>query len=119
MRLIEEKLDALGRSRFRARFRLNEKYREYVRDKGMDTIRQHAFDFITNRIAPAYPSNDGKQTPMKNHPVFIAQHATGTCCRKCLEKWHKIPKGTILSDEHITYIVALIMAWTARQMKQT
>lgn len=119
MRLIDEKLDKLGQSRFRARFRLGAKYRDYVRDKGMDTIRKHAVDFITTRIAPANPNNDGRQTPMKNHPVFIAQHATGTCCRKCLEKWHGIPKGLPLTTEHIDYTVTLIMTWMARQMDDT
>ena len=119
MRLIDEKFNALGRSRFRARFRLGAKYRDYVRDKGMNTIREHAADFITARVAPANPDNDGKQTPMKNHPLFIAQHATGTCCRRCLEKWHGIRKGIPLTGNHIAYIVTLIMTWTARQMEKT
>lgn len=50
-------------------------------EKGLDTIRQHVKEFIAKREAPAYIANDGKQTPMKGHPVFIAQHATATCCR--------------------------------------
>lgn len=50
------------------------------------TIRQHAKDFIANREAPAYIANDGKQTPMRGHPVFIAQRATATCCRECMAK---------------------------------
>ena len=45
---------------------------------------------IIKRIAPKEPLNDGKQTPMKGHPVFIAQHATATCCRECTRKWHKM-----------------------------
>ena len=79
-------LSALRRSKFRSRFNIHGKYSEYVRAKGMDTVRSHAVDFISARIAPADPDNDGKQTPMKNHPVFIAQHGTGTCCRGCLQK---------------------------------
>ena len=54
---------------------------------------------------------------MKNHPVFIAQHATATCCRSCLEKWHKISKGTILNEKKIKYITELIMIWIKIQIK--
>lgn len=59
----------------------------------MDTIRQHAKDFIAKREAPAYITNDGKQTPMCGHPVFIAQHATVSCFREFIRKWHKIQPG--------------------------
>ena len=86
-------LDKLAKSKFRSRFKLRAKELEYIRDKGLDKIRSHACDFIRDRVAPAEPVNDGKQTPMRGHPVFIAQHATATCCRGCIEKWHKFPKG--------------------------
>ena len=77
----------------------------------MDTIRKHAQDLIGKRLAPAEPVNDGKQTPMRGHPVFIAQHATATCCRSCLEKWHHIPKGRQLTQEQQDYVVDVIMEW--------
>lgn len=64
----------------------------------MDTIRQHAKEFIAKREAPAYIANDGKQTPMKGHPVFIAKHATATCCRECIRKWPKMQSGKELSQ---------------------
>ncbi len=65
----------------------------------MDTIRSHARDFVRTRLAPAQIPNDGKQTPMRGHPVFLAQHATGCCCRGCLYKWHRIPQGVQLTPE--------------------
>ena len=98
MRDMDELFDALGRSKFRSRFRLAGKEAEYLRDKGLATILQHARDFVTRRLADTNPANDGRQTPMRKHPVFIAQHATGTCCRGCLAKWHHIPKGNPLTD---------------------
>ena len=96
-------------SPFRMRFHLSEKDKEYVKMKGYETIEKHAREFITKRLAPANPANDGKQTPMKGHPVFISQHATGTCCRGCLQKWHGIAKGKALTDEEIDYIDSVIM----------
>lgn len=86
MRDIDELFKALGRSKFRSRFRLSAKEAEYFKQRGIVTILEHARDFVMKRLAEANPTSDGKQTPMRNHPVFIAQHATGTCCRKCLEK---------------------------------
>ena len=81
----------------------------------MSEILQHAADFVENRLAPASPVNDGKQTPWRNHPVFVAQHATATCCRGCLEKWHQIPKGSVLTADEQQYIVEVIGAWLAGQ----
>lgn len=107
----------LGSSKFRASFRLNEAMRAYVKQKDMPLIEQHAKELIPSRLAPANIPNDGKQTPMKNHPVFIAQHATATCCRGCLAKWYGIPKGRELSGHEQAAIVAVIMAWIEREMK--
>ena len=104
-------LASLKKSKFRSKFKLTEKDRKYIQNKGIDTIRQHAIDFIKTRIAPQNPKNDGKQTPMKGHPVFIAQHATATCCRGCIQKWHGIKKGRVLNDQEIEFVVDLVMGW--------
>ena len=116
-RIINSKLDNLSKSTFRSGFYLRKKEKEYIDKNGMEKIREHAYDFIKTKLAPQYPINDGSQTPTKNHPVFIAQHATGTCCRGCLEKWHKIPKGVELTDNQINYVVALIIEWIVRNYK--
>jgi Domain of unknown function (DUF4186) len=110
-------LAALRRSRFRSRFQLSDRDRQYIDAKGPETIHRHAFDFVRTRIAPAFPASDGKQTPFKGHPVFVAQHATATCCRACIEKWHRIRKGKALTDTEIDFIVALILAWIDRQLQ--
>ena len=117
MQTIEEALEKLRRSPFRARFRLSEKERAYVCARGMDTIRRHAGDFVRQRLAPAQPPNDGRQTPMHGHPVFVAQHACACCCRGCLEKWYRVPRGRPLSEAQQERIVRLLMAWIAEQMK--
>ena len=115
---ISDILKNLSKLKFRSSFKLNEKYKEYVNQKGYEKIREHAYDFITKRLAPSFIQNDGKQTPMKGHPVFIAQHATATCCRGCLYKWHKIEQGKTLNKEEIDYIVSVIMDWIKIQMKE-
>lgn len=115
---IDFMLDRLSKSNFRNKFHLKEKDKEYVRSKGQDTIERHAYDFINKRLSPAVISNDGKQTPMRGHPIFIGQHATATCCRGCLYKWHGIQKGRSLTDEEINYVVSLLMHWIAREMQR-
>ena len=117
MQTIDEALARLQTSAFRARFHLNEKDKAYIREKGMDTIRRHAQDFIKKRLAPAVIPNEGKQTPMHGHPVFLAQHACACCCRGCLSKWYHVPKGIELNDRQQEQIVNLLMAWIERQMR--
>lgn len=90
---IEKKIESLSRSRFRGSFHLNKKLIEYTKEKGIEKITKDATDIINKRLKPKNPKNDGKQTPMKQvHPVFIAQHACGFCCRNCLERIHGIQK---------------------------
>ena len=113
---IEEMLNRLSKSKFRSSFHLNSKMKNYVREKGIDEIKNHAFGFINSRLKSKYIKNDGKQTPMRQvHPVFIAQHATATCCRGCLEKWYKISRGKELSDNEVVFIVDLIMTWIEKE----
>lgn len=114
---MEDMLYRLSKSKFRSSFHLNKTMKDYVKEKGIDTIKTHAYDFINKRLKPSYIPNDGKQTPMKGHPVFIAQHATATCCRGCLYKWHKIPKDKELTNIEIDYIVNLIMKWIGNEVR--
>ena len=115
--ILLNKLKELNKSTFRSSFHLREKDKEYLKAKGFEEIKNHAKNFIALRLANANPKNDGKQTPMKGHPVFIAQHATATCCRSCLFKWHHISKNKELSENEQNYIVSIIMAWLVKEMK--
>ena len=109
---IEKLLKSLSKSKFRGSFHLNSKMKEYVIEKGLDKIRKDTEEIIIKRLGSANPLNDGKQTPMRQvHPVFIAQHATGCCCRGCLERIHHIRKGKKLNINEINYIVEIIMIW--------
>ena len=112
---INTVLENLSKSTFRNKFHLKEKEINYIKEKGIDKIQEHTKDFINKRLAQAVIQNDGKQTPMRGHPVFIAQHATATCCRGCLYKWHRIEKGKELNKEEIEYIVNVIMEWIKRE----
>jgi hypothetical protein len=119
MRDPDDVFQALARSAFRRRFRLGASERVYLQDKGLPAILDHARDFIAKRLAPAHPAKDGKQTPWRGHPVFVAQHATATCCRGCLEKWHAIPRGRELSAAEQAHIIAAIERWLEPQAEKS
>lgn len=101
----------LSFSKFRSSFKLSQKDKDYIDKLGLQKIQSHAVDFIDKRISAKDLANDGKQTPFKGHPVFVAQHATATCCRKCIKKWHGIEKNKPLSSKEAKYILNIIMQW--------
>src|ERR1041385_4700313 len=103
--VIDTRLDRIATQRFRAKFHLRANERAGVETRGLPTLRQHAAEIIAKRLAPAEPYNDGKQPPYRGHPVFVAQHATATCCRSCLQRWHGIPKGRELTNDEQAYAV--------------
>ena len=118
MRDLDEIFARLAKSPFRKRFRLGPKERGYLATKGFATVLDHARAFIDERLAPANPRNDGKQTPFRGHPVFIAQHATATCCRSCLAKWHGIPRGADLNARQHAHVMAVLERWLRMQTDQ-
>ncbi len=87
-------------------------------EKSLPVVLEHGRKFIAERLAPAEPKNDGRQTPLRGHPIFIAQHATATCCRGCLEKWHRIPRWRTLSEGEIEYILAVFARWLSGQQDE-
>jgi hypothetical protein len=113
MRSLDDVFRALLASPFRRRFRLGPKERAYLDERGFDETAVQARRIIRERLGPAHPKNDGKQTPMRGHPVFVAQHATAACCRGCLAKWHGIPAGQALDEAAIDHATAAVMRWLA------
>lgn len=114
---IDYILNSLAKSKFRSSFHLKEKDKLYVKEKGIDVIKQHTYDFINKRLKASEIPNDGKQTPMRGHPTFIAQHATACCCRSCIYKWHKIQPNKELTEEEINYLNEVIIRWIIKEIK--
>lgn len=115
---INKLINSLAKSKFRGSFHLNHNMIEYCKTKTLTKIEKDAYEIITKRIVPANPKNDGKQTPMRanSHPVFIAQHACGICCRGCLERIHHIAKNKELTQEEVDYLVKVIMTWIKKEL---
>lgn len=112
-----EILEALSHSRFRARFHLSDKLLAYAREKN-DVLAEHARKLLNERLAPVrLHGNDGRQTPMKGHPVFVAQHATALCCRGCIAKWYGIDPARNLTSDELEAAVQIVLTWIARQVQ--
>lgn len=118
MESIDTVFEALQQSDFRNRIKLKKPDQAYLRSKGLAAVMTHAMEFIEIRLAPANPAKDGMQTPMKGHPVFVAQHATATCCRRCLASWHKIPVGRPLTEEEKRHVLAVLRRWLESELKR-
>ena len=84
--------------------------------RGLTQIDKEAHTTIRHSIASAKPFRDGSQTPFDGDIVYYAQHATATCCRKCLERWHGIPRGRELTREEISFCVNLMMQYVNKRL---
>jgi hypothetical protein len=115
---LDERIDRIQRHPFRAKFRLRGRDRGLAQLRGPTTLRRHADELIAARLAPAEPRNDGKQTPYRGHPVFVAQHATATCCRPCLQRNHGIARGHELTGDERAYVVDVIVRWIGRELAE-
>jgi Domain of unknown function (DUF4186) len=113
---IDERIDAIGKQPFRQKFHLYGRDAALVQLRGREAIRAHAHDLIAKKLAPADPYKDGRQTPYRGHPVFVAQHATATCCRHCLQRNHDIPRGHELTAAEREWVVDVICRWIDREL---
>jgi hypothetical protein len=83
----------------------------HAKRKGKRQLREHVRDHLSKAVGPAAPFRDGYQTTMDDQAtsaVPYGQHATATCCRKCIEYWHGIPQGADLTLTQLKYCVELV-----------
>jgi hypothetical protein len=92
---------------------LDQRAINYARRKGRLGLRDAVRKRLSTSIGGALPFHDGFQTPRENsgNPIYYAQHATASCCRKCVEKWHGIPQGRELTDSEIDYLKDLALLY--------
>jgi hypothetical protein len=92
---------------------LDDKAVAHARRKGFLKLRLAARSRIKTSVGPANLPFDGRQTPMagSGNVIHYAQHATASCCRKCIEYWHNIPQKRALTDEEVEYLTELVMLY--------
>jgi len=63
---------------------------------------------------------DGRQTSISDQNiVHWAQHATGTCCRICLEEWYGIDKNQAqISDREYEYFEWIVLQYIREKMSE-
>lgn len=95
---------------------IDQKAINHARRKGKAGIRVAADKRIRNSVGDGNPYRDGIQTPKKGNTLYYAQHATATCCRKCIEEWHGIPIGQPLTDDQIAYFKELVILYIEERL---
>jgi hypothetical protein len=90
---------------------IDEEALAHARKKGAVALRADAHKRVRQALGKAKPFRDGTQTPFRGRAVYYAQHATATCCRKCVEEWHGIPRGQALTEAEIAYLAELIVLY--------
>jgi len=86
---------------------IDQKAVNHARRKGVVGMHEAAKARIIASVALAEPVRDGRQTPWAGNALYYAQHATASCCRRCIEEWHGIPRGRALAENEIQYLVDL------------
>lgn len=90
---------------------LDETARRNIREVGVTAVRAGVKEHLRKKIGPAKIFRDGTQTPKKDSVIHFAQHATATCCRKCLDYWYDIPQKRDLTEEELGFCEGLIHAY--------
>jgi Domain of unknown function (DUF4186) len=98
---------------------IDEKAVNHARRKGKSGMKVAAEKRLRTAVGNANPFRDGYQTPKKGNVLYYAQHATATCCRKCMEDWHGIPTGQALTDKQIVYFTDLLMLYIDERLQLT
>jgi len=83
----------------------------HARRKGKARFQGAAEKRIRISVCQAEPPFDGRQTPMKGNIIYYAQHATASCCRKCIEEWHGISRSRELTEGEIAYLTELALLY--------
>jgi hypothetical protein len=89
--------------------------------KGRIGMREATEKGIRQRIGKAENYREGYQTPWfdKNTSVSYGQHATATCCRRCVEYWHGIPFGRDLTESEVKYLSDLVFHYLDTKIDMT
>lgn len=92
---------------------IDQKALNHARRKGRAGLELAVQSRLRKSVGPATPTRDGLQTPMEGsgNVIYYGQHATASCCRKCIEYWHDIPKGRALTEDEISYLAELVMLY--------
>ena len=79
----------------------------------IDEMRSKVIKILSNKINKKRSEifRDSTQTPKGKDIIYLAQHATGTCCRRCIEEWYGINKEEIMNEEQINFLTEIIMTY--------
>ena len=118
---VAHTVECLNKELIRHRYwhvKIDEKAMNHATRKGTGGLREAAEHRLRKYVAAprAKLFRDGSQTPLSGNVIFYGQHATATCCRKCIEAWHGIERNRALTDSEIDYMTALVMLYVEQRL---
>jgi hypothetical protein len=89
----------------------DEKSKAQAHELGFNQLKSMVRPLLEKKVAPEKIFRDGTQTKKEGSAIHYAQHATATCCRKCLEYWHGIDRNRDLTKVELDYCEGLVIAY--------
>jgi hypothetical protein len=90
----------------------------HARRKGRRRLYEAARRRIVVSVSKSGMAFDGRQTPRVGNTIFYAQHATASCCRRCIEYWHDIPADRDLTPQEVEYLTALVVRYLGERLPE-
>lgn len=87
----------------------DEKAINYALKKGKIELLKTVEQRIRSSVKAPADAFDGRRTKWEGNPIHYGQHATATCCRKCIERWHDISRDVELTEKQIKYFTHLVV----------
>ncbi|OUR96731.1 hypothetical protein A9Q84_10345 [Halobacteriovorax marinus] len=112
---LSDTFKRLKRSSVCSKFVLKDHEWDYLANRGLDAILLEGRTLLIKRFSQVDKSHSCKNEPLRHHPIFVALHGTGACCRRSLSKWHGIPKDIELKEKDIFFILLILKEWFIRQ----
>ena len=116
---IEYTFASLRHEKIRSHYWLkpfDEKALERARRKGLQGVMEAIGPRLRSSIRRKANGFDGRQTKLEGFVICYAQHATATCCRKCLSYWHDLPADRDLEPVELAYCETLVSAYLKKRL---
>lgn len=117
---IFESLDKELMRKIFSTIKIKQEVIESAKKLSSQSLRMSAKKTLSTRIKKFNSFIDNRQTPLGGDDIVnYAQHATGTCCRKCLQAWHNIPKEQELTEIQLEFCTDLVMLYVNERIKNS
>jgi Domain of unknown function (DUF4186) len=90
--------------------------KEVLLSLSKEDLRSHIRKELAKGVAPPRPWGDGRRVPTKDEklrgrPLYYAQHATASCCKKCAYYWWGLPRDQQYTQQQLDFLTAMCVGF--------